>query len=1530
MKLGKNFAVPIIVLMGLCVLFGWNTKALAADVSTYEELVSELAGAGTDSETPTQIKLTSDIAVDAELTVKEETYVILDLNGYVLGHSDSGKSRVIRNNGNLTIRDSRPGATHDPAYSFVSPVDETETVTVSGGLITGGNVNDIYGYGAGILVSSTGTLTLEGGTIGLNGTESSIGYGSGVGVQNGTFVMNGGAISGNTAYFNGGGICIWGENARFTMNGGIINGNTARDGGGGGYIRDNAQSSMTGGEICCNSTGQGGGLELYAIREFTMSGGKIDNNIATGIGGGICFSSADLFTMTGGEISGNHATKDGGGVFASCSVNMSGDSVIRDNYGAAGAGINISKYTYSLEMSGNALIQGNQGTSSGGGICAAGSSVINLSGNALVDGNVAGGAGGGIHSGAITLSGNSGVTNNVGQSGRGGGGIVVGDFLNISDEAKVSGNSFTGDLTYYWGGGGGIHTQSGPITMTGGEISGNTSSGDGGGIGLYYYGTLIMSDGVIQGNHADRSGGGVYNEDYDDGHLQVSGTPVIWGNTAGEDKIDSNVLQNVHSRKTVILTGPLEEGAKIGVMPNSFPSQGSPYIVSNNYYEYNTEDPALFFVSDIGAVVYEGTDNKTLMNTPFQYLSIRLSRGENITLTEDLYPLENETNAILNFNGGDDRLEVTLDLNGHIIDAKKNSDFVMYTRNGTLNIKDSNPQAAHSPAFTYVNPITQEEVTVTGGIITGSKESYGIAACYGTTVNFSGGTIAGNGSGLYIAGADFNFTGGTICGNSGFGAWAYEGARLNMSGGAIRHNGGKGVYLYNNQSSYSILNLSGGVIEENVSGSDVAGISRGNRGSVCVFGNPVVRGNLSNGVERNIAYPFSVTDAMTEGADIRIDGTPGTDYPYFVTSGYTKYNEDVDPAQFFHPVNPDCVMDIYDDEACMFSKVTISFNAGGGSGTMDSITDYHGDFPLPQCDFIAPSETQRFKNWYINRNYYNPGDVYKVLFNTEIKAMWEEIPRYTMTFVTNGGTPVDRRVLLEGTPYGELPVSEKTGYTLAGWFTDATEGTQISETDLCMADITVYAHWTANTDTVYTVEHYQQNLENSYYSLADTDSLTGTTDTEVTPEVKDYEGFTAPATQTVTIKPDGSTLVRYEYTRNSYELGWDFNGGTVTSSGYSEGTLKFGTAITAPVLERAGYTLSGWSEKLPETMPGRDLQLKAVWTANTDIPYTVEHYQQNLENDEFTLTDTENLKGTTDAEISPAVKDYEGFTAPATQTVTVKADGSTLVKYEYTRNSYQLVWDFDGGNASGEYTQGTVKFGTTIVVPTVTKPGQRFAGWTVEIPETMPSNDLEIKANWTISVVDVFDDINEGDWFVNAVQFVYDRGIMGGKSATQFQPGVPIRREEFTRVLYNQIGKPAVSIDNPYPDVKEGQWYFDSVLWAKENNIANGKADKEGVIIFGVGQNITREELALMLYKYALLLGYDTSADPGASDGFADTDRISGWAKNAMDWAVTQGVMSGKGGDGAPKSELRLDPKGNATRAECASMIKKLMEKNGQ
>lgn len=187
-----------------------------------------------------------------------------------------------------------------------------------------------------------------------------------------------------------------------------------------------------------------------------------------------------------------------------------------------------------------------------------------------------------------------------------------------------------------------------------------------------------------------------------------------------------------------------------------------------------------------------------------------------------------------------------------------------------------------------------------------------------------------------------------------------------------------------------------------------------------------------------------------------------------------------------------------------------------------------------------------------------------------------------------------------------------------------------------------------------------------------------------------------------------------------------------------------------------------------------------------------------------------------------------------------------------------------------------------------------------------------------------FTDIKIGTWQYKAAKAVYDKGIMTGTGTVGdrviFSPNKNMNRSQFVQALYSMDGKPAVTYVQKFKDVKEGDWFASAVTWASDNGIAAGNADGT----FGVNGQITREQLALMLYKYAQYKKYDTSIKPTTDlSQFTDKDKVHSWAYDAVRWAVERGIISGKG---SAETGLRIDPTKGATRIECAAMINRFCE----
>lgn len=179
-----------------------------------------------------------------------------------------------------------------------------------------------------------------------------------------------------------------------------------------------------------------------------------------------------------------------------------------------------------------------------------------------------------------------------------------------------------------------------------------------------------------------------------------------------------------------------------------------------------------------------------------------------------------------------------------------------------------------------------------------------------------------------------------------------------------------------------------------------------------------------------------------------------------------------------------------------------------------------------------------------------------------------------------------------------------------------------------------------------------------------------------------------------------------------------------------------------------------------------------------------------------------------------------------------------------------------------------------------------------------------------------FSDTSEKDWFLSSVKYVYKRGIMSGLNDSEFGPEQPLARAQFAVILHRMNDEPKVDYTSKFSDVLKGEWYANAILWANGTGVVTGYTNGK----FGPADNITREQMALMMYRYARYKGYDTSKRADFSK-FTDANRVSSFAEKAMQWAFGNGIITGK------DNGTRLDPQGNANRAECAAIIKRFLQK---
>ena len=339
----------------------------------------------------------------------------------------------------------------------------------------------------------------------------------------------------------------------------------------------------------------------------------------------------------------------------------------------------------------------------------------------------------------------------------------------------------------------------------------------------------------------------------------------------------------------------------------------------------------------------------------------------------------------------------------------------------------------------------------------------------------------------------------------------------------------------------------------------------------------------------------------------------------------------------------------------------------------------------------------------------------------------------TYTFNANGGNwSGDTSNKTVSGKFGALvtaPASPaKTGYTFGSW--NAT----VPET-FGSANVTFTAQWVEGTGTAYKVEHYQQNADDNEYTLKDTENLVGTTAAQTAAAAKTYDNFTAGAVTQASIAADGSTIVKIYYTRNNVTLTLNLDGGSLgTQTDTATITGKYGSSYTIETPVKTGYTFANWSSTLPAKLEAGTYT--AIYTANTNTAYTVEHYQQNIDDDEYTCTETDNLTGTTATTTSAAAKTYTGFTANSVSQTTIAADGTSVVKIYYDRNTITYTFDAEGGNWSGSTANQTVsgKFGAAVTAPAApTKMGYTFKEWsgTSSVPATFGASNLTFTATYT-------------------------------------------------------------------------------------------------------------------------------------------------------------------------------------------------------
>ena len=318
-----------------------------------------------------------------------------------------------------------------------------------------------------------------------------------------------------------------------------------------------------------------------------------------------------------------------------------------------------------------------------------------------------------------------------------------------------------------------------------------------------------------------------------------------------------------------------------------------------------------------------------------------------------------------------------------------------------------------------------------------------------------------------------------------------------------------------------------------------------------------------------------------------------------------------------------------------------------------------------------------------------------------------------------------------------------------------------------------------------------------------------------------------------------------------------------------------------------------------------------------------------LSSDQKSVTVTGVKEGT--ATITVSIKLSDVVLASENVTVTVDERGSSG-----TTRYMVSVEDADNGTIKVSPTRASK--GSTVTINVTPDEGYELDklvvtdknGDTVKLTDKgsgtytfkMPASKVTVEATFTQIATEPetlpFTDVKTGDWFYEAVQYVYDKGMMTGVSADRFAPASTTTRGMIVTILYRLENEPEVSGGSAFTDVERGAWYADAVAWAAANDIVNGTS----ATTFAPNSPITREQMATMLYRFAQYKGMDAVTLQENLTGYPDGGQVSDYAIPAMNWAVGQGLIAGM-------ENGTLVPQGSATRAQVATILMRFCESIG-
>ena len=379
----------------------------------------------------------------------------------------------------------------------------------------------------------------------------------------------------------------------------------------------------------------------------------------------------------------------------------------------------------------------------------------------------------------------------------------------------------------------------------------------------------------------------------------------------------------------------------------------------------------------------------------------------------------------------------------------------------------------------------------------------------------------------------------------------------------------------------------------------------------------------------------------------------------------------------------------------------------------------------------------------------------KITTNTTVTVSFKK-KEYWVFFYANGGSPDPKfqKVLYKEKASAPTKQPTKEGYDLEDWFNKDGDTPWDFTVNEVTKDTELYAKWKAKTDTVnFNVDGGDGNLTATLNGSSFTGGEVEHGNTvefrakpkegykvdkwSITPDYALIEGGTK-ISKTAKVKITTNTTVTVSFKKKEYWVFFYANGGSPDPK-FQKVLYKEKASAPTKQPTKEGYDLEDWFNKDGDTPwdftvneVTKDTHLYAKWKAKTDMAYTVQHLQQNISDDKYTVIDTENKTGTTDTMTVAAAKNYPGFTAQAVTQQTIKGYGTTIVQIKYDRNEITLTLDLNDLNISNPHDIKKVKgrYGAPVTVAEPTCSGYKFIGWSPALPATFPETDSSHTAQW--------------------------------------------------------------------------------------------------------------------------------------------------------------------------------------------------------